>query len=142
MCELKKIKLIICLIILGCTIEDNFPDIYVNETIPITMPEYSNVYNTPLGYQYIDGGLGGIIIVHGLNNDYIAYDRACTNEVNSDCIVSGESGSENDPVLKCIDCCNSRFIINDGSVTQESTANQALKRYNTYFDGVMLYITN
>ena len=50
----------------SCNKQNDFiEDVYVNETIPITMPEYSNVYNTPLGYQYIDGGLGGIIIVDG-----------------------------------------------------------------------------
>ena len=103
------------------------------------MPQYNNVYNNIWGYEYLNGGLGGIIIVKSLNNEFIAYDRACTFELNSDCIVSGNN--LNDPILTCKDCCNSKFIINDGSVT-DGKANQALKRYNTYFDGEMLYITN
>ena len=47
---------------------------------------------------------------------------------------------DNDPILFC-ECCDSQFIIIDGSVS-EGPANQALKKYNTYFDGAMLYITN
>ena len=72
-------------------------------------------------------------------NEFIAYDRSCTQEINGKCIVSGES--VNDPILHCSNCCNSKFVIIDGSVT-EGPANQALKKYNTHFDGTMLYITN
>lgn len=135
----KSILIISLFIIIGCTDEDTFPNIYVNETIPITMPQYNNVFNNIWGYEYISGGLGGIIIVQGINNEFIAYDRACTNEENTTCVVSGES--INDQILSCQNCCNSKFLIIDGSVT-EGDANRALKRYNTYFDGSMLYITN
>ncbi len=135
----KSILIISLFIIIGCTDEDTFPNIYVNETIPITMPQYNNVFNNIWGYEYISGGLGGIIIVQGINNEFIAYDRACTNEENTICVVSGES--INDQILSCQNCCNSKFLIIDGSVT-EGDANRALKRYNTYFDGSMLYVTN
>ena len=135
----KNIIIISLFIIIGCTDEDTFPNVYVNETIPITMPQYNNVYNNIWGYEYISGGLGGIIIVQGVNNEFIAYDRSCTNEENTTCVVSGES--INDQILSCQNCCNSKFLIIDGSVT-EGDANRALKRYNTYFDGSMLYITN
>jgi len=135
----KNILIISLTIIMGCTDEDTFPNIYVNETIPITMPQYNNVYNNIWGYEYISGGLGGIIIVQAINNEFIAYDRSCTNEKNTTCVVSGES--INDQILSCQSCCNSKFLIIDGSVT-EGNANRALKRYNTYFDGAMLYITN
>lgn len=137
--NLKQFLLASYLITTSCTVEDNFPNTYVNETIPITMPEYNHVYGNLWAYEYINGGLGGIIIVQGMNNEFIAYDRACTNETNNTCIVTGKS--TNDPILKCNDCCNSQFVIIDGSVA-EGVANQALKKYHTYFDGQMLYITN
>ena len=136
---LKNIIIASAAMIIGCVKEDHFPNIEVNETIPITMPEYNNIYNNIWGYEYISGGLGGIIIVQGVNNEFIAYDRACTHEASTNCIVSGES--INDQILNCQNCCNSQFLIIDGSVT-EGPANRALKQYNTYFDGVMLYITN
>ena len=135
----KKITLIIFLYIIGCGSDYNFPETNVNIILPITMPEYNNVYNNLWGYEYLNGGLGGIIIVKGMDDDFIAYDRACTFEINSKCIVSGESS--NDPILTCNSCCESQFIIIDGSVTN-GPANQALKKYHTYFDGEMLYITN
>ena len=137
--NINKILLSSLLMIISCTVEDNFPNIYVNETIPITMPQYNNIYGNLWGYEYINGGLGGIIIVQGMDNEFLAYDRACTNESNESCIISGES--TNDPILTCENCCNSQFVIIDGSVV-EGPANQALKKYNTYFDGQMLYITN
>ncbi|MAZ56102.1 MAG: hypothetical protein CMP54_03830 [Flavobacteriales bacterium] len=126
--------------IMSCNDEDNFPNTYVNEVIPITMPEYNNVYNNPWGYEYLNAGLGGIIIVNdGFSEGaFIAYERSCTHEKNSECIITGES--INNSVLNC-NCCNSKFMIFDGSVN-EGPANQALKRYYTTMSGGMLYITN
>ena len=136
---LYKISCFFILLICSCTPEDNFPNIKVSETIPITMPQCNNVYNNLWGYEYLhDTGLGGIIIVQGMDG-FLAYDRSCAFEKNSECIISG--GFTNDVVLTCGNCCNSKFNIIDGSVF-EGEANQALKKYNTYFDGTMLFITN
>tara|TARA_B100001758_G_C18304626_1_gene554366 strand:- start:261 stop:677 length:417 start_codon:yes stop_codon:yes gene_type:complete len=138
---MKKFKIIILAIFtcVGCGNEYNFPNTNVNIAIPITMPEYTNVYNNIWGYEYLNGGFGGIIITKDMNDNFIAYDRACTYDIDSQCSVSGQS--INDPVLICEQCCDSQFIIVDGSVTN-GPANQALKRYSTYFDGNILYITN
>jgi nitrite reductase/ring-hydroxylating ferredoxin subunit len=126
------------IIIASCGNDYNFPNVDVNITIPITMPQYNNIYGNLWGYEYLNGGLGGIIVVQGMDG-FLAYDRSCTFEANSECIISGQS--INDPILSCENCCNSKFIITDGSVT-EGPANQALKKYNTFFDGEILYITN
>ena len=124
----------------SCSDENYFPNTYVNETIPITMPQYSNVYNNPWGYEYLNGGLGGIIIVNDgfTEGGFIAYERSCTHEKNSDCIISGES--INNSILNC-NCCDSKFMIYDGSVN-EGIANQALKRYYTHMNAGILYVTN
>tara|TARA_B100000902_G_scaffold369885_1_gene394493 strand:+ start:293 stop:745 length:453 start_codon:yes stop_codon:yes gene_type:complete len=123
----------------SCEKQNRFPNVYVNISIPVTMPEFSNL-TIPYGYEYINGGLGGIIVLKDIDSGFIAYDRSCTHEQNADCILSGES-TIYDAILKCNNCCQSKFIVIDGSVT-EGPANQALKRYNTYFDGDILYITN
>ena len=138
--NLKKNTILILLpvIILGCSNDYEFPNVEVNITIPITMPQYNNIYGNLWGYEYLNGGLGGIIVVQAMDG-FLAYDRSCTFEANSECIISGQS--INDPILSCENCCNSKFIITDGSVT-EGPANQALKKYNTFFDGEILYITN
>ena len=137
---LIKITFSFLLISISCNTDDSFPDIYVNESIYVTGPKYIGVYGNLWSYKTEPGGLGGLIIVQGMNNMFIVYDQACTLEANSDCIVSGET-SDTDIILSCKDCCNSKFVINDGSVISGS-ANRALKRYNTYFDGTILYITN
>ena len=49
--------------------------------------------------------------------------------------------SINNLTFSCQNCSLSEFIITDGSII-EGPANQALKKYNTYFDGEILYITN
>tara|TARA_B110000444_G_scaffold143979_1_gene134725 strand:+ start:1239 stop:1655 length:417 start_codon:yes stop_codon:yes gene_type:complete len=132
-------KISIITILFGCEPQSPFPNTYVNIAIPINMPEYNNL-TIPLGYEYIIGGLGGIIILRDLDNNFIAYDRACTYEMDADCIITGESTTY-DAILHCGNCCESKFIVVDGSVT-EGPANQALKRYNTSLNGEVLYITN
>ena len=134
--------IIICFLatLMGCNDEETFPKIRVSHSIPITMPEWNNVYSNTWGYEYIENvGLGGIIIVQAIDNQFIAYDRACTFEKNNECVISGDY--INDTMLQCNGCCNSQFNIIDGSIFR-GPANQALKRYNTYFDGQILYITN
>ena len=134
-----QILCFLSILIVGCSDDYNFPNVNVNESVPITMPQYNNVYGNLWGYEFINGGLGGIIIVQGLDNEFFAYDRACTYEANENCILQSES--TNNPILICSECCESKFLITDGSVSQ-GPANQPLKRYNTYFDGEILYITN
>ena len=136
---LRKIAVIICITIIGCTREDDFPNIYVEESIWITSPQYSHVYGNIWGWDTIPGGLGGIVFVQSTNNTFAAYDRACTFETSQDCIISETADNL---IFSCKECCDSKFGIIDGSVLEGSAANQALKRYNTYFDGEYLYITN
>lgn len=144
----KKITLIIFLTIVSCSKEDEFPDIHVNESIFIASggvgsAEYINFYGNLYAWEIINGGVGGIIIVQGHNDTFMAYDRACTYEnnledINSNCIISE---TEDQYVFSCTVCCNSKFSILDGSVS-EGPANRGLKAYNTYFDGTHLHITN
>jgi len=141
--SLKKIILIIFLTIISCSKEGEFPDIYVNESVFITGPEYVLFYQNLYSWRTIAGGVGGIIIVQGYNNTFMAYDRACTYEnnsenTNSNCIISE---TNNQSIFSCKDCCNSKFSILDGSIS-EGPANRGLKAYNTYFDGEYLHITN
>ena len=141
--SLKKITLIIFLTTISCSKEDEFPNIYVNESVFITGPEYGDFYQILYSSRIIAGGLGGIVIVQGYSNTFMAYDRACTHEnnsenTNSNCIISE---TEDQYIFSCTECCNSKFSILDGSIS-EGPANRGLKIYNTYFDGEYLHITN
>ena len=141
-----KTMLIIYIVMIGCKKEDYFPNVSVNESIFIT----GQPYNWPNGHIYdfilISGGIGGIIIVQGHNDTFIAYDQACTYEnyndnINTDCIINYDTLSTNTHIFSCTECCKSKFSIIDGSVSQ-GPATMGLKIYNTYFDGSHLHITN
>ena len=138
-----KIMLIICIVIVGCKKEDYFPNVSVNESVFITGEQYhwpnGNIYD----FILISGGVGGIIIVQGHNETFIAYDRGCTyennnNNINNDCIIDTTSTTH---IFSCTECCGSKFSIIDGSVSK-GPATRGLKTYNTYFDGSHLHITN
>ena len=73
--NVKKNTFLILLpiIILGCSSDYEFPNVEVNLTIPITMPQYNNIYGNLWGYEYLNGGLGGIIVVQAMDG-FLAYD--------------------------------------------------------------------
>ena len=137
---MKKIITIILFIIsvmLSCERDNNqFPQVSVNINIYTNNPEFFSV-NTPGGWIYLNGGVGGVLLYRKSFDEFIAYDRAspfnptdeCKIEVNEDNIIIS------DP------CSESLFLITDGSVIQ-GPATYGLYRYNTYFDGQNLSIYN
>ena len=92
----------------------------------------------PGGWTYINGGSRGIIIYRASNDVFKAYDRHCTFDSSNSCaLVSVEVNN----ITGFDDCCGSKFILTDGSVTQ-GPANLPLKQYQTSFDGNELRIFN
>ena len=66
----------------GCNSKNDFiQNVYVNEEIPLNLPEYSEIL-TPGNSIFVEGGVEGIIIYHGVGNDYKVYDRNCSYENN------------------------------------------------------------
>ncbi len=59
----------------NCYIED----VYVNEYIDLSLPIYSEIVTTGNSI-FVEGGVEGIIIYHGVGNDYKIYDRNCSYE--------------------------------------------------------------
>lgn len=115
-----------------------FPDAYVNTYLYPNNVEFNGL-NFPGGSAYIDGGVNGILIFHDYFDNYIAYDRACTNEPLNSC-EQIYINTEELNMISC-HCCDSEYFIFDGGVTQ-GPANYALHRYKTSFDGVKLSIYN
>ena len=112
--------------------EDYIQDVYVNEFIDLTLPEYDELKTTG-NSMFIDGGLEGIIIYHGIGNEYKAYDRNCSYQPSLSCAVIDSVSSG---IAYC-GCCPSAFLINNngeplgtrifGPVTRELRAKKYMK---------------
>ena len=139
MIKSNHIILFIILLNLCCNKDEfNFPDTNVNFFIYPNNPSSEGLH-FPGGTLNIEGGLNGIIIFHDYLDNYIAYDRACTNNPLLSC-EQVDLDAENINILKC-NCCPSNYLIFDGSVVN-GPAQNSLKRYNTSFDGIVLRIFN
>jgi len=127
------------LFVISCSKDNNsnIPLVNVNFTINVNNPAYVNV-TVPGGWMYINGGSRGIILYRYSNDEFRAFDRHCTWDVTSSC---GLVSVDNTNITGFDDCCGSKFLIIDGSITQ-GPANLPLKQYTTSFDGSVLRITN
>lgn len=114
------------------------PNVFVDRTIFITQPSY-NQLNAVGGWIYLnDEGVRGIIVYRKTIDEFRAYDRNCTFDPAEACATvevesSGISAKDN--------CCGSVFELSEGLVIN-GPATVSLKRYQTFFDGAALRITN
>ena len=131
--------LFISFVFFGCSKnnDSNIPLVTVNVIIHINDPAY-NMLTVPGGWTYINGGSRGIIIYRASNDAFKAYDRHCTYDSSNSCALVSVDLSN---ITGFDDCCGSKFILTDGSVTQ-GPANLPLKQYQTSFDGNELRIFN
>ena len=89
---------------------DVLPDVFVDETINLNLPQFINL-QTPSGFAYVNGGIKGIVVQNtGIGNPpYKAFDRACPN---NDCATP--MNFDGSLKLKC-PCDNSEYSIIDGA---------------------------
>lgn len=136
----KKVGLFFILTVLlaGCKKKkDDVPDTYVNVTIYTTEPSFANL-NAVGGWIYVNAGYKGIIVYRKSQEDFIALERACTFDPQSECdgiTVTTDNITAQDT------CCGSKFLIFDGSITQ-GPATAVLSQYRTSYDGTTLKIFN
>ena len=125
----------------------NIPYVYVNKTINLELPSYSNL--VPIGGYVIVGNVGyqGIILYHNGSDEYIATERACTYKPLDDCSIVTVDNSGT--FLRCghyessdwIACCNSKFTM-DGYSVLAGPAQYPLKHYQVIRTGNSLLVTN
>lgn len=116
---------------------DILPDVFVDETINLNLPQYIDL-QTPSGWVYTNGGIKGIIIQNtGIGNPpYKAFDRACPN---NDCQTP--MNFDGSLKLKC-PCDNSEYSIIDGS-PQTSGNKHFAREYKVFvINSATLKITN
>lgn len=116
---------------------DEIPYVYVNFTIDPKSVQYGDL-DIPGNYAYVTGGYKGIIIYHKMQNEYIAYERACTFDPLEDC--AKVQVTEDNLIMEC-PCCGSKFLLPDGSPF-DGPAVRSLKQYQAHFDGTYLYVSN
>lgn len=137
-----KVLILLLLMALGffaCEEEDpqaNFPYVTVELEINLQDLRYQNLH-TGGGWIYLNGGLGGLILIKEGNNQYRAFDRACPYHPRESCALVEMHSSG----FYLIDnCCGSQFD-KSGNVTT-GPANQPLMQYPTYQSGNFLSIRN
>jgi nitrite reductase/ring-hydroxylating ferredoxin subunit len=113
------------------------PYAYVNVVFYANDPQLVQL-NAIGNYIYYGAGYKGMIIYRKSISEFVAYERACTYDAESNCegvVVQSDQFTLKDS------CCGSKFSIYDGSIIQ-GPATYALVQYRTYYDGTILRITN
>lgn len=115
-----------------------FPQANVNLYLYPNNIEFNGLH-IPGNSAKINGGVNGILIFHDFFDNYIAYDRACTNNPLNSCEQVDINVQQTNNLI--CSCCESEFFIFDGAVII-GPAQQSLHRYQTTFDGLTLRVFN
>ena len=119
------------------TKDDYIQDIYVDINIDLNLPEHSDLQVSGNSI-FIEGGVEGIIIYHGVGKDYKVYDRNCSYEPSLSCsqIDSVDAG-----IAYC-GCCTSAFLLSNDASVLNSPALLPLKKYYWTLSGSQMHISN
>lgn len=109
----------------------------VDISININNPAYADL-QVPSGWVYLTGGSRGIVVYRSGADSFVAMDRHCPYQPAEQCRVFV---LDDQVSLQDTTCCQSKFLITDGSVLQGPAA-LGLQRYNTSFNGTTLRIYN
>jgi len=122
----------------SCNTKDDYiQEVYVNINIDLNLPEYSDLQVSGNSI-FIEGGVEGIIIYHGVGNDYKVYDRNCSYQPSLSCsqIDSVDAG-----IAYC-GCCSSAFLLSNDASVLNSPALLPLKKYYWTLSGSQMHISN
>ena len=124
---------------------DPIADVPVNITINMALPSYSHLLNEGT-FVYENGGVKGIVVVHYQNDEYYAFDRACSFQPSNSCAKIEVDSSF--MVFRCGStqttgfekCCDSKFFMNGQVLNGPATF--GLKQYQVVKNGTELSIKN
>lgn len=126
---------------------EEIPNTPVSLQVNLDLPAYFDL--TILGnWVYFPDGFDGIIVYHGFDGDYYAFDRACSFEPFKDCSqlwidsttrIHMNCGSYDNGIFT--KCCDSRYEIPSGFPV-EGPAQRAMKQYFVNRSGNTLFISN
>lgn len=148
----KSISILLIFLSIGCSKNTNntnpepIDNVPVSITVNLNLPTNFHLQNVG-SFIYLSGGVKGIILVHHTDDNFYAFDRACSYQPNS---VSCSKVEVDTAFLqfRCGEttskgfqkCCDSRFFF-DGSVSQ-SPARFPLKQYTITKSGNSIFISN
>jgi nitrite reductase/ring-hydroxylating ferredoxin subunit len=126
-------------VLVGCKKEERggVPLTPVDISINVNNPSYADL-QVPGGWLYLTGGSMGLIVYRTSMESFVAMDRHCTYNPAQLCRVFVD---ESQLIAQDTVCCQSKFLITDGTVVQGPAAIN-LQRYNTTFNGTTLRIFN
>ncbi len=143
--QLKIVGIAIVVIILLTTTwscgkkqtHSTIPNVAVNIYLDMNSTMYIEL-NTIGGWVYLTGGYKGLLVYRVAVDEFVAYDRACPYDpLEPKAIITMDKSG-----ITCSDSlCGSKFGILDGSIIN-GPSTLPLKRYNTYYDGNTLSISN
>jgi len=114
----------------GCRNPDErVPIVFVDILLLLDLPEFAPLAS-PGGYLEISGGSLGIVVYRRNMDDFVAFDRHCTYQVNDFCRIHADP--ETGITANC-ECCSSIFSLYDGTPIQEP-AGFTLNSYRTGFN--------
>ncbi len=123
---------------IGCNRGDHcrVPIGEANFTIQPNNAAYSGL-NNPGGYNYFYGGHRGIVVVRTFLDEFVAYERTCPLDTNTQLFVSDSIGAA---VLECPRCLSRFSTYSDGMPLDGSATTCCLYQYSTHYDGTNLTI--
>jgi len=112
----------------------------VNEFIDLSLPIYSEITTTGNAILLDKGGVEGLIIYHGVGNNYQVYDRNCSY---NPCLPCSAIDSIDSGIAYC-GCCPSAFNIANTGESINAPALLPLKMYrsNLNISNKILHISN
>lgn len=124
---------------------DPIADVPVNITINMALPSYSHLLNEGT-FVYENGGVKGVVVVHYQNDEFYAFDRACSFQPSNSCAKIEVDSSF--MVFRCGStqttgfekCCDSKFFMNGQVLNGPATF--GLKQYQVVKNGTELSIKN
>ena len=105
-------------------------DLTFNDKALRTVPSAATYthYSHPISSAYQAFGFGGVLVVHGVDAKFYAFDLSCPYENRSSVRVEPDS----DIIYAVCPQCGTKYLINDGSgVPVEGVGRHGLKPYKT-----------
>ena len=136
----KRILFLLALIWLAtasrCERDNFIPYVPVNFEINLNLPAYQAL-NAPTGWITVSGGSRGIVIYRVNQDEFKAYDRHSTYDIEAACQIAVNE----DNILVTDPCSGSQWLLLDGSVA-EGPADLPLHQYNVIWNEPVLRVTN